>query len=126
MEYPCVLCKVHVGNTNKALQCKLYENWEHVDCVRECEGPDSTLYEALVRYHTMFVICMHPLPKKGSLIKQFMTCEYELAHTQHERLASAHLLEQAEAHVRASEQVLADLKQECDALQTEVKKLYKE
>ena len=74
----------------------------------------------------MFVICMHTLPKKGSLIKQFMKCEYELAHTQDERLASAHLLEQGEAHVRASEQVLADLKQECDALQTEVKKLYKE
>ena len=43
----------------------------------------------------MFVICMHTLPKKGSLNKQFMKCEYELAHTQDERLASVHLLEQA-------------------------------
>ena len=127
MEYPCVLCKVDVGDTDKALQCELCENWEHVDCIRECERPDGTLYEALVRCHTkcLSFVCTR-CRKKGSLIKQFMKCEYELAHVQDERLASARLIEQAEARARTSEQALATLKQERDALQAEVKKLYDE
>ena len=127
MEYPCVLCKVDVGDTDKALQCELCKNWEHVDCIRECERPDGTLYEALVRCHTkcLSFVCTR-CRKKGSLIKQFMKCEYELAHAQDERLASARLLEQAEARAQTSEQALANLKQERDALQAEVKKLYDE
>ena len=64
MEYPCVLCKVDVANMNKVLQCRLCENWEHVDCVRECEGPDSTLYEALVRSHNVCHLYAHAA-KKG-------------------------------------------------------------
>ena len=55
-----------------------------------------------------------------------MKCEYELAHVQDERLASARLLKQAEARARTSEQAIANLKQERDALQAEVKKLYDE
>ena len=39
-----------------------------------------------------------------------MKCEYVLAHTQDERLASAHLLEQGEARAQASEQTVIDLK----------------
>ena len=66
MEYPCVLCEVDVSDTDKALQCELCKNWEHVDCIKECERPDGKLYEALVRCRTkMFVICMHTLPEKG-------------------------------------------------------------
>ena len=98
MEYPCVACKVNVSDTEKAIQCELCEDWEHMDCIRECERPDSTLYEALVRCRTkcLSFICTR-CRKKGSLIKQFMKCEYELAHARDEQLASARLLEQAEA-----------------------------
>ena len=117
-------CKVDVSDTEKAIQCELCEDWEHVDCIRECERPDSTLYEALVRCHTkcLSFICTR-CRKKGSLIKQFMKCEYELAHARDERLASARLLEQAEARAQASEQTVVDLKQERDALQAKVQKL---
>ena len=55
-----------------------------------------------------------------------MKCEFELAHAQDERLASARLLEQAEARAQASEQAIAELKQERDALKAEVKKLHDE
>ena len=122
-----MLCKKDVGDTDKAFQCELCEDWEHVDPVRECERPDKTLYEALVRCRTkcLSFICTR-CRKKGSLIKQFMKCEYELAHARDERLASARLLEQVEARAQASEQMVSDLKQERDALKAEVKKLYDE
>ena len=125
MDYPCVVCKEDVGNSDKAFQCELCEDWEHVDCIRECERPDSTLYDALVRCRTkcLSFICTR-CRKKGSLVKQFMKCEFELAHAQDERLASARLLEQAEARAQASEQAIAEFKQERDALKAEVKKLH--
>ena len=124
MDYPCVICKRDVGDADKAFQCELCDNWEHVDCIRGCERPDGTLYEVLVRYRTKCVsfICTY-CHKKGSLSKQFMKCEHEIAHAHDERLASERLLEQSEARVQASEQTIIDLKQECDALQAEVKKL---
>ena len=102
MDYPCVVCKEDVGNSDKAFQCELCEDWEHVDCIRECERPDSTLYDALVRCRTkcLSFICTR-CRKKGSLVKQFMKCEFELAHAQDKRLASARLLEQAEARAQA-------------------------
>ena len=86
---------------------------EHVDCIRECERPDGALYDALVGCRTkcLSFICTH-CRKKGSLIKQFMKHEYELAHAQDERLASARLLDQSEAHALASEVTITDLSQE--------------
>ena len=73
MDYPCVVCKKDVSNTDKAFQCDCCEDWEHVECVRECERPDDTLYEALVscRTKSILVVCTR-FRKKGSLGKQFM------------------------------------------------------
>ena len=121
MEYPSVVCKNDVGNEDKAFQCELCED---VGCIRECERPDSTLYDGLVRSRTkcLSFICTR-FRKKGSLIKQFMKFEYELARAQDERLASARLLDQAEARAQASEQRIAELQQEHHELQAEVKKL---
>lgn len=101
MEYPCVVYQGDVSNTDKAFQCELCEDWEHVDCIRECEHLDSALYEALVRCRTkcLSFICTCCCIK-GSLIKQFMECEYEITYMQNEWLASVHLLEQAEARAR--------------------------
>jgi len=48
---------------------------------------------------------------------------YELAHAQDERLASARLLDQAEARAQASERKVAELQQEHHELQAEIKKL---
>ena len=81
MEYPCVVCERDVGDKEKALQCEMCENWEQVDCIRECERPDDALYEALVRGRTkcLSFLCTR-CRKKGSLIKQFMKHEFELAH----------------------------------------------
>jgi len=53
-----------------------------------------------------------------------MKCEFELAHVQNEWLASMRLLELAEAHVKTSEQAVAELQLERDALKEEVKKLH--
>jgi len=125
MEYPCVVCKKDVSNEDKAFQCELCEEWEHVDCIRECERSDNTLYDGLVKCRTkcLSFICTRCC-KKGSLIKQFMKFEYELACTQDERLASAHLLDQAETHAQANEQRVAELQQEHYELQAEIKKLF--
>ena len=121
MEYPCVVCERDVGDKEKALQCEMCENWEHVDCI---ERPDDALYEALVRGRTkcLSFLCTR-CRKKGSLIKQFMKHEFEWAHVRDERLASARLLEQSEARALASETTISDLKEERDALKAEVKEL---
>jgi len=102
-----VICNKDVGNTDKAFQCEVCEDWEHVDCIRECERPDSTLYEALVRCHTecLSFICIR-CRKKGSLVKQFMKCEYELAQARYEQLASARLLDESEMRAQTSEQTI--------------------
>jgi len=69
------------------------EEWEHVDCIREYERPDSSLYDGLVRCRTkcLSFICTR-CRKKGSLVKQFMKFEYELAQAHDERMASARRL----------------------------------
>ena len=124
MEYPCVVCEGDVGDKERALQCEICEDWEHVDCIRECERPDGALYDALVRCRTkcLSFICTR-CRKKGSLIKQFMKHEYELAHVQDERLASARLLDQSEARALASQITITNLKEERDALKEQVKEL---
>ena len=68
MEYPCVVCKGDVGDKERALQCEMCEDWEHVDCIKECEHPNGALYDALVRCPTkcLSFICTHCC-KKGSL-----------------------------------------------------------
>ena len=93
-----------------------------MDCIRECERPDDALYEALVRGRTkcLSFLCTR-CRKKGSLIKQFMKHEFELAHVRDERLASARLLEQSEARALASETTISE--EERDALKAEVKEL---
>ena len=121
MEYPCVVCKGDVGDKERALQCGTCEDWEHVDCIRESERPDGALYDALVRCRTkcLSFICTR-CRKKGSLNKQFMKHDYELAHVQDERLASARLLDQSEARALASEVTITE---ERDALKEQVKEL---
>ena len=127
MEYPCVVCKKDVGNDDKAFQCEVCEEWEHVDCIRECERPDSSLYDCLVRCRTkcLSFICTR-CRKKGSLVKQFMKFEYELAKAHDEQLASARQLEEAEARAQQSELTVGKLEYERDELQAEVKKLYEQ
>ena len=124
MEYPCVVCKGDVGDKERTLQCETCEDWEHVDCIRECERPDGALYDALVRCRTkcLSFICTR-CRKKGSLNKQFMKHDYELTHVQDERLASVRLLDQSEARALASEVTITELKEERDALKEQVKEL---
>ena len=46
------LCELQEGvsNTDKAFQCESCEaDWEHVECIRECECPDDALYDTYVQ-----------------------------------------------------------------------------
>ena len=37
VEYPCVTCRHEVEESNAALVCDLYDRWEHVACIRQCD-----------------------------------------------------------------------------------------
>jgi len=110
MEYPCLVCKKDVSNDDKAFQCKVCEEWEHVDCIRECERLDSSLYDGLVRCRTkcLSFVCTR-CHKKDLLVKQYMKFEYELAKAHDERLASVLKLEEAEARAQRSELTVGKL-----------------
>ena len=120
-----MICQEDVGNTDKAFQCALCKHWEHVDCIRECESLDGTLYEALVRCHAKCLSFTCTCCRiKGLLAKQFIKCEFEIVQAQNEWLARAFLLEQLEAHARASEPTVIEPKQEHDALEEEMRELH--
>jgi len=45
--FPCTTCQVEVRDHDQALQCELYEQWEHVECIKVCDRPSLELYTVL-------------------------------------------------------------------------------
>ena len=94
---PCITCKREVEPDHQAIECDYYEEWEHVECMKECDRPSEEIYQALVRCRgikTIQFVCSR-CRKKGSIVKRMLgrDCELtcvssELAHATDEKLAS--------------------------------------
>ena len=33
LNFPCGICKIEVGNNNKAIQCNQFDKWNYINCV---------------------------------------------------------------------------------------------
>ena len=96
MENRCVSCKEEVGEEDKAVECDLCDQWEHMLCVRSADRPTESMYQALMenRSKAILYICTQ-CRKRGSIAKRLCKHDLEYERACEERLASARALNEA-------------------------------
>ena len=129
---PYVICKREVEPDHQAIECDYCEEWEHVECVKECDRPSEELYQALVKCRstkTIQFVCSR-CRKKESVMKRMLEkdCELthvssELAHATDEKLASTRQLESSIRKLELKESKFCDLRAELRELRDENKSL---
>jgi len=92
VDYPCETCRKEV-ESNVTLVSDLYDRWEHVACIRQCEKLSEALYTALVGCRTKAIMYMCSICRReGSVAKKLLRYEVNRARANDERLASARQL----------------------------------
>jgi len=89
MEDNCVTYQKPVEDDDKALECDFYNQWEHLNFVRQRERSTEGLYQELLYCHLKSVLhvcsCCH---WKGSMPQRIYQLEEERARVGESRLAS--------------------------------------
>ena len=95
MDSLCVSCKKPTTADEKAMACDVYNNSEHVGCLRHCDKLSEELYEALkgCRSRALLYVCTR-CRARGSVIKRLHEYEVERARAEEQRLASAQRIDE--------------------------------
>ena len=110
---------------NKAILCDLYEEWEHVACIRQSDRPSEALYEAMVSCRTRaLVFSCTVCRKEGSIVKRLIKHEYERAPAEDEWLASAHALSDRDEQLYKLREELCKVTAERDNLREQLLQLH--
>ena len=101
-----------------AIECDICEKWEHVECVRQPDRIESSLYAALIASPSKALLyCCTTCRRKGSIVKQLYKLQSELEVAHEHRLASACAVDEAR-------DLIAALKADKERLQAEVDGLH--
>jgi len=117
-----VVCKKDVGEEEKALECDLCDQWEHVSCIRVTDRSDETMYQALMESTSKANLYVSSqCQKRGSVAKRLCKYELESEHACKEPLASVHMLDEAYEQLQRAE---VHYKEERSHMQQEITKLH--
>ena len=114
----CGICRNTVEQEDKAMQCDMCEQWEHVMYVRVPDRVEDSLYEALTKCRSKAIMfCCVSCRKGVSLIKRMNKLETECALISEQQLASTHKHDEAQETLK---QLRLDSKRERDELLAEL------
>ena len=91
-----------VGPDQPALECDVYERWEHVLCLHLPDRIEENLYTALVPNPSKALLfCCTACRRKGSIVKHLCKLQADLMVANEQRLASAHTVYEAHDLIEA-------------------------
>ena len=113
----CGTCGHEVESEQRALECYICERWEHVECVRQPDRIEASLYVELVANPSKALlfcctVCWH----KGCIVKQLYKLQSELAVVSEQWLASTHTVDEARDLIKCLQADKARLQAEVDEL----------
>ena len=92
----CETCGLEVEAQQASIECDICEKREHVECVRQPDRIESSLYAALIASPSMALLYSCTTCRcKGSIVKQLYKLQSELAVAHEQRLASTSAMDEA-------------------------------